>query len=89
MVVAGRQHTNVASVDKALTGVFDDKGEEDTCHQDSRGSSFVIDALKTLIVEHEGCVGIEMDKGRRDDDTRSELLEDEKHGVCFGWEDHL
>lgn len=69
---------------EALAEILDQERDEDASHDDSGCGALIAQLSQTLVGEHELRVGVQMDKGSRDDDTSAKLLENEEKGVRLG-----
>ena len=70
-------------LDESGSGVLNQEGEKKSCHEDCCRRRLVTHLPETFVFEHEIGVGEEMDEGRRDDDTRSELSEDGEDEIVW------
>lgn len=70
--------------DEALAKVLDQKREEDTGHDNGRRGSLVTKLAQALVAEHELGMGVQVYECCRNDDSGTELLEDEEDGVRLG-----
>ena len=70
----GGRPLRLAGEEKSLADVVDEEGEEESTHEDGGGGGFVVELADAGVVQHEPCVGEEVDECRGDDDSGSELL---------------
>jgi hypothetical protein len=73
----------LAPLHEASAKIVDDERQHEPGHEDGRSRALVLKLAKARVAKHQVCMREEMNEGSRDDDTRAELLKDDKDDVVL------